>query len=304
MPACIYSIKNEINGHEYIGQTKNFAKRKSKHLTALRNGYHCNAHLQKAWDKYGEENFSFSIIEQVEDYSKIGEREKFWIDKLGYYNIDKGKKGFTPKALQNMSDSHVGKISLNRKLNKAQVLEILSLDYFLDCIDRPAAKIYDVSREVIKGISHRKNYLEIAKEFDALFFHEKFSIFQKTMLKTNYDVWKNTNFSCPKKNTYLLIILKNFCSKYTYLQIGKWLGLSKWGIGKIKHEIFDTGTRQITRRFSEEELFQIVSFLLQNTTSCDVPLNREACRDYPKGVRQISSLPEAPSTQTGEEIVH
>ena len=44
---------------------------------------HTNNHLQNAWDKYGEENFRFEILEQCE-IRDLNRREKYWID---YYLI-------------------------------------------------------------------------------------------------------------------------------------------------------------------------------------------------------------------------
>lgn len=37
--------------------------RKYEHFSKLRKNKHCNNHLQKAWNKYGEKNFEFSILE-------------------------------------------------------------------------------------------------------------------------------------------------------------------------------------------------------------------------------------------------
>jgi hypothetical protein len=38
--------------------------------------------LQNAWNKYGEDNFYFSVLELVPDKDKLIEREQYWIDKL------------------------------------------------------------------------------------------------------------------------------------------------------------------------------------------------------------------------------
>lgn len=272
MRACIYSIKNNINNHEYIGQTIDFVKRKSKHITALRGDYHCNSHLQRAWDKYGEKNFTFSIIEEITDYSVIGEKERFWIEKRGYYNIDKGREGFTPSALKNMSDAHLGKISSRRILESEDAFLILAFDYFLDCVERPLAKIFEVSRDVIKNLIKRKTYLEVSKEFDSYSFSQKLKLFETGLQKIKYNPWKNTNCICPKKNAYFSIILQVYSPKYSYKKIGSWFNLTKGSICKIKHDIFDTHEREINTNFNKSELFQIVFLLLKNTTSCEAVL--------------------------------
>lgn len=58
----IYKIENQINGKIYMGQTVRFNKRKTSHLIELRKNQHKNPHLQNSFNKYGEENFVFSIV--------------------------------------------------------------------------------------------------------------------------------------------------------------------------------------------------------------------------------------------------
>lgn len=83
----IYKIVNLINGHVYVGQTKEkFQRRYWLHRWKLRNGTHDNLYLQRAWNKYGEDNFSFIVIE-VLPIDKIDEREKYWI---AYYRKNGG----------------------------------------------------------------------------------------------------------------------------------------------------------------------------------------------------------------------
>jgi predicted GIY-YIG superfamily endonuclease len=84
MSIGIYKIENLINGKIYIGQSIDIEKRWSVHKAELNRNYHCNNHLQNAWNKYGEENFEFVIIEEC-DNSQLNEREIYWIDKYGSY---------------------------------------------------------------------------------------------------------------------------------------------------------------------------------------------------------------------------
>jgi len=77
----IYKILNNVNGKFYIGSTNNFNNRKITHLTKLNKGKHENKYLQRAWNKYGEDNFEFIILEIVpyEDQFNI---EQKYLDKL------------------------------------------------------------------------------------------------------------------------------------------------------------------------------------------------------------------------------
>lgn len=91
----IYSIKNSIDNKEYIGLSINLKKRKSIHFSRLRKNIHPNKHLQFAWNKYGEINFTFIVIEYV-PIEELESKEIFWIrtkmSNIHGYNIHSGGK--------------------------------------------------------------------------------------------------------------------------------------------------------------------------------------------------------------------
>lgn len=62
MSSGIYKITNTVNGKFYIGSAVSFIKRKRCHLSTLRSGKHRNEKLQRAFFKYGEDAFVFSLI--------------------------------------------------------------------------------------------------------------------------------------------------------------------------------------------------------------------------------------------------
>lgn len=83
----IYCIENTINHKTYIGSSKNIYQRLLKHFALLRHNKHQNAHLQSAWNKYGESNFKWFILELC-DSSELAEKEQCCIDLFGAeYNI-------------------------------------------------------------------------------------------------------------------------------------------------------------------------------------------------------------------------
>lgn len=79
--AGIYKITNILNGKIYIGSAHNFCIRWNVHKITFNKGKH-NPYFQKAWIKYGELNFSFEILEIVDDTLKLLEREQFYLDEL------------------------------------------------------------------------------------------------------------------------------------------------------------------------------------------------------------------------------
>lgn len=78
----IYCIKNVVNSKVYIGSAVCFENRWRGHLHYLRERKHHSILLQRAWDKYGQEAFEFSILEIVDDKNNLIEREQHYLDQL------------------------------------------------------------------------------------------------------------------------------------------------------------------------------------------------------------------------------
>ena len=77
--AGIYKIENLINGKIYIGSSVDLKNRWRQHLQYFVNDKHGNRYLQRAWNKYGAENFRFSVIELCEK-DMLLVREQYFID--------------------------------------------------------------------------------------------------------------------------------------------------------------------------------------------------------------------------------
>ena len=59
----IYIIKNRINNKVYVGQSWNLEKRLQEHRVDKRN----HQHLLRAFNKYGMDNFDFTIIKEIKE---------------------------------------------------------------------------------------------------------------------------------------------------------------------------------------------------------------------------------------------
>jgi group I intron endonuclease len=81
MTAGIYKIES-ADGKVYIGSAVNIDRRWQAHKYELRRKTHHSQHLQNAWNKHGEEYFTFSIIELVADKSRLLYYEQIWLDIL------------------------------------------------------------------------------------------------------------------------------------------------------------------------------------------------------------------------------
>lgn len=300
MSACIYCIENTINGHCYIGQTINFANRKSKHLRELEKGIHHCLPLQRAYNKYGHDAFTIYVIEEIQDYNIIGEREDYWINEKGYYNICGGRRGFTPTALRNMSESHRNIISGRRELTEQEVLYVLALSDFLDGTARSLAAITNHSRNIYKNIIDRKTYRDISSKYDLLPFDDKLALLQDAITTYNYDVWKNTNCLCPNKNCYIKYILSHTLN-WKRQEVADLVHLSKGGLRKLALELRN-GQRKINTTLTEPQIKQILKVLLDEQYRAK--LEREGVETIPEGSRVDMSHSKCQSRlDNGEEIV-
>lgn len=90
MVSGIYYILNKENDKIYIGQSVNVTKRLNRHKSELRRIVHPNDHLQKAWNKYGEASFEFSLLKKC-DESELDYWEIYLI--ALYISFDR-KKGY------------------------------------------------------------------------------------------------------------------------------------------------------------------------------------------------------------------
>lgn len=95
----IYHIVNRANGHGYVGQSVDINRRWKQEIrySKCKTNQCYNYPLQRAFRKYGVENFTFTIVELVEDKNDLTEREIYYYEKLdNSYNqsMPNGGNGF------------------------------------------------------------------------------------------------------------------------------------------------------------------------------------------------------------------
>ena len=74
----IYAIINKVNGKIYVGQAVSIEDRWGDHKARLNRGKHENSHLQRAWDKYGADNFEFTVLTECAE-EQLNTMEEYFI---------------------------------------------------------------------------------------------------------------------------------------------------------------------------------------------------------------------------------
>ena len=121
----IYCIENINTNKKYIGQSVDIIDRWYKHKSELNKNCHDNDYLQKAWNKYGEENFNFYVLEYC-GINSLNDKERYYIDlyktldrDLGY-NLKSGGQDFNvlSQEIKNKISESNKKAYLNSNLKK------------------------------------------------------------------------------------------------------------------------------------------------------------------------------------------
>lgn len=142
MKSGIYLIKNTTNNKVYVGSAVNIDKRWKQHKKDLNEGKHHSCHLQSAWDKYGEQSFTFDILELVTNPVHLLAYEQVYLDYYKSYENDRGYNIYkvagsplgvkhTEEARRKISESNKGRKhseETRQKLSEANKGRIVSED--------------------------------------------------------------------------------------------------------------------------------------------------------------------------------
>ncbi|MED4227906.1 GIY-YIG nuclease family protein [Neobacillus cucumis] len=96
--AGVFQIKNTINNKIYLGKTKNFKTLNGLKFMLETNGYTPNKELQREWNEYGKDAFTFEILEALKtsddpyynEKEALAALEEKWLETLQPY----GERGY------------------------------------------------------------------------------------------------------------------------------------------------------------------------------------------------------------------
>lgn len=100
-PMGIFKVENLANGRVLIGSSKNLPGKANSYRFQLKQGSHMNRELQNDFNRFGEENFEFSVVDYLDpkdgpgyDYTNdLAALEEMWLERLQPY----GEKGYNKK---------------------------------------------------------------------------------------------------------------------------------------------------------------------------------------------------------------
>ena len=81
----IYVIKSFTSERCYVGSAVDMRGRKNKHLSDLRKNRHHSIKLQRHFNKYGEADLFFDVLENINDVVLLKNVEQFFIDTINPY---------------------------------------------------------------------------------------------------------------------------------------------------------------------------------------------------------------------------
>lgn len=142
MRGFIYKITNNLNGKVYIGQTiQNIKERFYQHCAVKCSNDVLKMAIHKAILKYGKQNFSIEVIEEVES-ENLNEREIYWIKYFNSY-----KNGY------NETIGGQGGNKSFKDINQELVIQYYKEGKSL----RTIGKLLNVDKQTIKNLLLRNN---------------------------------------------------------------------------------------------------------------------------------------------------
>jgi len=164
----IYKITNKINGKIYVGSSKSIESRWKQHIYELNKGTHHSNKLQRAWNKYSEEDFKFEVIQIVNNESELFKYEQEWIDKTKCYE---GKYGY------NICD--IAGMPISKNKIKDKVKEEEKKQEYKNKISREKSKCMEL---ISKNDDIKVNFKIKEKEYNKMVYNKQMYMYSTFLI--------------------------------------------------------------------------------------------------------------------------
>lgn len=135
----VYKISNTLcpEGKYYIGYSRNIMKRWEHHRYELKTKRHGNFHMQRVYDKYGSECFTYEILQECENEEEAKQIEASYLHDLSIrdklYNLifvnDNGFIYHSDESLMNMSQGQKESYKKGRVIANKRSIIINGITY-------------------------------------------------------------------------------------------------------------------------------------------------------------------------------
>ena len=200
----IYCYTNKITNRKYVGQTNNIERRRREHRSASNNTFNSsyNDMFHRKLREYGEENFIFSILEELDtqDQTLVDQQEKYWIEELQTLLSQKG---------YNMTSGGQGCSSVNRILSDSEIDQLIN-DIKIGISYEILNKKYFISISYISMINHGLCFKKSDESYPLYSYYKQDSDYQELvdlLLYSDYTLKEiseklNLGYSTVKKINY------------------------------------------------------------------------------------------------------
>lgn len=207
-------ILNTSNNKKYIGSSKNIYQRWQRHKKELKKGSHYNTYLQRSWDKYKEDSFTFSIIE-ITSLEELIKREAYWCDILSSHSIGYNLSAVIAGA--NVSENY--KQSQKEKTTNKQKVWLTDLKGNI-------LNVFESHKEASRILETTETHIHFLTKGKVNIFKRQFLLWN-SLYFTQKDIDNKTK---PRKGTNMIIVyqfdlkgnfIKQFNSiKQTTIEVG------------------------------------------------------------------------------------
>lgn len=197
-----YKIENKLNGHKYIGITIHPNVRKNRHFNYLKQNMHGNTYLQSAFNKYGEENFFFEVIEQKD----VVESEAYAYEKELIEKFDSFNNGY------NLHPG--GKASANNKrFTEQQIFMMLAAHKKAPRSGTVIANIFNAPRGSIQNVLRGINYHNLYEKFNSMSEEEQNQYYEdfcdiSNFRYSQYSAKANSKRTYSQEDVFLILLWK------------------------------------------------------------------------------------------------